>query len=51
MDRIFLNIKTQETLISAKDGVMPISADWIQIGTIDLSKVTRKDFKGSLSIS
>jgi hypothetical protein len=52
MDRIFLNTQTKEILISAADGFMPISPEWIQIGTIDVTKLTHiENFEGRIEIS
>ncbi len=57
MDRIFFNVETGQTLISYKRGVMPISSNWLQIGTIDVRKLIKggfiapRKFRGRIKVS
>jgi hypothetical protein len=58
MDRIFLNLKTGQTLISYKNGIMYETDTWKKIGTINtrefvktLSASQREAFRGAVKIS
>jgi hypothetical protein len=58
MDRIFLNVRTGKTIISALNGMMYESDVWRQVGTINTDEVVktlsaseRSTFSGRIKIS